>query len=208
MALQLDLVGIFHRDFKGPERLQKLLSILSPDVVSLEYNPKSIIELDQLEKYKQSAEGMAALVAHFCRKENYLPETVRQALPNLYFEYFVSKEYCKYDQKQLLFSDLGDRDLAQQNLQYAFSNSPQTIQQQTEIDYRMANQYQMIDIPAEQVPYLIRRDAYTETILRPLSRKVAHLVGAWHLFGNYHNLYERLRDLNPRRIMLNQADAL
>ena len=66
----------------------------------------------------------------------------------------------------------------------------------------------VIPVQPQERPNLIKRDEYTETKLRPLSGKVVPVAGAWRLFGNYHNLYERLRDLNPSRIMLNQADYL
>ncbi|MEK6939289.1 MAG: hypothetical protein AABX31_01030 [Nanoarchaeota archaeon] len=204
MALELHLVGTFHCDLQGQNRLQKLLSILSPDIVSVEYDPESVSQLNQLEKYKQSAEGMEIVIADFCKNGNYHPETVRRSIPNLYFEYFASKEYCKKNHKPLIFSDTGDRILGQQNVEYIFSTPPQKIQQQTEIGY----QNQVLEMLPENIPDLLKRDAYTEVILRALSGKVVHVAGAWHLLGNYHNLYERLKNLNPIRMMLNQADFL
>ena len=204
MTLELYLVGTFHCDLKGQNRLQKVLPILSPDIVSVEYDPESVIYLNRLEKCRQSAEEMEKVVADFCKKGNYLPETVRQSIPNLFFEYFAAKEYCKNNHKPLIFSDLGDRRLGQQNIDYIFSTPLQMIQQQTEIGY----QNQVLKMLPENIPNLMKRDAYTEIILRALSGKVVHIAGAWHLLGNYHNLYERLSDLNPTRIMLNQADNI
>lgn len=204
MPLELYLVGTIHPDLQGPQRLQRLLPRISPDVVSVEFDQQTAIQLDQLQQYKQSPQGMQALADHWCGKGNYNPENARQFISLLGFEYFVSKEYCRQQNKLLIFSDLGDTKLAEQHLQYALSNSLETIRQQTEITY----QNPVIEVPVEHIPNLMRRDAYTETILRALSGKVLHIAGAWHLSGNYHNLYERLRDLNPIRIMLNQADHI
>ena len=38
------------------------------------------------------------------------------------------------------------------------------------------------------------------------NRRIIHIGGLNHIFGNYHNLYEKLKDLNPIRIKLNEAD--
>lgn len=204
MSLELYLIGTLHYDFRGPARLQKIFPIISPDIISVEYDQQTVIRLDFIERCKLSAEGMQSLVAHFCRSGDYNPETVRQFIPILDFEYFVAKEYCRQKQKPLIFSDLGDPFISQQHLHYALSNPPEQLQQGIETTYQ--NPYFVV--PPEMVPNLLKRDAYTETLLRSLSGRVIHLSGAAHLFGNYHNLYERLRDLNPTRIMLNQADYL
>lgn len=203
MPLDLCLVGLGHYDLKGPERLQKLLPRISADLVSIEYNPQAVIHLNQLERAKKSPQGMQELIDHWCRK-GYPSENVRQLIPILDFEFFVSKEYCKKWNKPLLFSDLGDASISQRSFHYAMSAPLPITQQQTERTYQSL----ILPVPPEEVPNLMKRDEYTETILRALSWKVVHVVGAWHLFGDYHNLYERLRDLNPTRIMLNQADYI
>lgn len=204
MPLELYLIGLGHYDLKGPERLQKLLQKISPDIVSVEYNPHTVIHLNIIEKARKSQEGIQALIEDWRRKGNYDSETLRQFIPILNYEYFVAKEYCNKNNKSLIFSDLGDIDIGQRWFHYTMSIPVEVTQQQIETAYHS----EVITVPPVEIPNLIKRDVYTETILRALQGKVAHIVGAWHLFGNYHNLYERMKDLNPIRIMLHQADAL
>ncbi len=54
------------------------------------------------------------------------------------------------------------------------------------------------------------RDEYTAAKIREVLPTAKHTMvyigGLDHLFGTYHNLYERLRDLNPVRLKLNEVD--
>jgi len=207
MPLDLYLIGLGHYDLQGSQRLEKLLLQIFPDIVSVEYDKQAVKGINLLEKAKKSPQAMRAFIENLCAKGNYNPENVRQIIPVLNFEYFVARDYCKKWGKPLLFSDFGDKNLSQRDFDLILSRPVQATQELIERVY----QNNVIPIPPEEVPNLMKRDEYTETKLRPLaagrgSRKVLHVAGAWHLFGNYCNLYERVRDLNPCRIMLKQAD--
>jgi len=202
MPSELYLIGIGHYDQQGQERLEKLLLQIFPDIVSVEYNEAVLPWIDRLEKARQSPGGIQKLVDEFCKKGTYDPENVRQYVHIINFEYFAAREYCKKWSKPLLFSDFGAGSLSQRHFHEILSRPIQTTQQLIE----MAYQSPVIPVPQQEVPQLLKRDEYAETKLRPLSGKVVHVAGAWHLFGNYCNLYERVRDLNPCRIMLKQAD--
>ena len=52
------------------------------------------------------------------------------------------------------------------------------------------------------------RDRTMDSKIRELRGRVLHVGGLTHIFGDYENLYHLLRDMNPRRIRLNEADSL
>ena len=57
----------------------------------------------------------------------------------------------------------------------------------------------------------INRDEYFERIIRDTTSigsvgNVVAIAGTYHIFGPYHNLCDRLSDLNPMRLRLNEVD--
>ena len=208
MSLELYLIGINHYDLKGPTRLPKLLKHLQPNYVSLELDQQRAATAENAEKnYLHSTQGLQQLVTTFSHNQQFNPETVARLMPTLFFEYFAARDYCRKQNISLILSDKINPETnsaALQALQYSLSCNPQQLEQQIEKNYDSRK----LDFSQIIVAPWIQRDQIAESIIRQLSGKVVHIGGAGHILGSYYNLYQRLRDLNPERIMLNQADYL
>lgn len=76
------------------------------------------------------------------------------------------------------------------------------------------NIFKIISSEPESIPIqqkmLIERDISAEPKIREAITTAKHTMvyigGLSHLFGNYHNLYDRLKDLKPVRLKLNEVD--
>jgi len=81
----------------------------------------------------------------------------------------------------------------------------------------LAKEYSQSEYPVNDCKKLVdfyqARDEYTEKILRReikrCSGNFVYVCGLDHIFGDYHpNLFDRISDLNPRRMKLSEAYQL
>ncbi len=89
-------------------------------------------------------------------------------------------------------------------LSYTFLSAKE-LEKHTE--YRYTERFQKIAIlPPGEIT--LQRDQTMEQRIRKIWRDtdgdLLHVGGLYHTHGRYHNLYERLRDLHPQRMKLNE----
>ena len=233
MKPEIYLIGTNHFDLKGPERLEKLLNHLQPGYLSVEVDKLRARKAEQMEEeLSESPEKLKAIVvATRCFYPDANRETVRETIRIANFEYLVARDYCQQKgiptSLPLILADSAESaaKINPEIYRDTAATSSMTLSELTEV---VEQSYQDDFASPENLERFnsIARDAYTETKLRRLARKVAlyskikeffgqkwsdrivHIGGLAHSFGNYHNLFARLKDLNPVRIKLSEADQL
>lgn len=236
MKPEIYLIGTNHYDLKGPARLEKLLDHLRPGYVSVEFDLLRAQEAEQKDEMLQSPEQRRELEKEIlCYFLNANRETVRRTSQINGYGYLTARDYCQQNgiptSLPLILTDSAESVLKITQeietykditdiLSMSLSELTETVEQSYQDDFVSLENLKRFDD--------IARDAYTEKKLRQLARKVdlsskikdffgkkqkkpdriVHVGGLAHSFGNYYNLFDRLVDLNPVRIKLNEADKL
>ncbi len=216
MPSQLYLIGTVHNDFDGPRRLEKILEVLQPDQVTVEYDQNRAINYHQLQVWLKTGIVTEEKLARVFLREfsgTYL-ETSRRVVRVADYEYGVSLEYCQRRGINLHFSEelaSAETEIVLKDSQiWQYLNSFLNLPPEEAINH-ISQLYQKIDeeeIASSELERfaLESRDKSTEKVIRALDRRVVQVSGATHVFGAYDNLYQRLQDLNPTRIKLCDAD--
>lgn len=226
---QLYLVGTHHLDLKGPERLEKFLGFVRPDSIGLECTVENyhrrIQDHDQLKGQK--------LMLRLMLKEQYGPEAAENVvkyLDMLGYELWVPSrfsrenagvtlvhcdEYRKEDMKAMTQEVFGNR---VNEAQEVTTNFIDDITKMDFVDYQRGvdASYQDNSVaelkrdPASFKTLILDRDERAEPKIRQAfsdsNHTMVYVGGTMHFFGDYDNLYERLKDLNPTRIRLPEVD--
>jgi len=152
-------------------------------------------------------------------------DTLYEVIKTEGFEYTVSQAYARQADASLklvdeLSSGLRERDMAKlSEVKMGYLElSLDELGEQIEAIYNLSSLTQVEQTRASVVSpenSLAARDARTEKMLREVcGRRVVHIGGLLHIYGGEpfyvdgRNLYDRLADLNPTRIKLNEADLL
>ncbi|NIM47182.1 MAG: hypothetical protein GTN40_03425 [Candidatus Aenigmarchaeota archaeon] len=217
----LYLLGTKHGDFRGPERLRKFFQVIKPTVVGLEAT---------MEGFRKDTEFRRRLSdpKYFARTMNdikaALPnaniETAQLILKNYAYESVETDKYTASTGAKLVHCDEPYEIVEFENwgtrLVDTFHNvlmaSPNELTAETERTYSNPN---ILTFNMLTLVRIAGRDRFTEAKLREQEGMILYVGGLFHIFGNYHspfygkgNLYERLADLKPKRLKLNEADQL
>ena len=226
---QLYLVGTHHLDLKGPERLEKFLGFVRPDSIGLESTVENyhrrIQDHDQLKGQK--------LMLRLILKDQYGPEAAENVvkyLDMLGYELWVPSkfsgenggvrlvhcdEYKKEDMKAMTQEVFGDRVNEAQEVTTDFIDDITKMdfvdyQRRVDASYQDNTVAELQKVPASFKALILDRDERAEPKIRQAFSGANHTMvyvgGTMHFFGDYTNLYERLKDLNPTRIRLPEVD--
>ena len=195
---QLYLVGTNHSDLKGPERLEKFLEIIRPEHIGVEYTEKdaqTIIRLHQknlITKYDTPKELIEGRKRYTQGYEVWVSDEFRKSNPETNVSYLEDQ----------LLSDEADNYLGSDV--FKIDKSVNAIYDNQSFIRKIKN------YPEIFAALFLNRDEHFEKEIRKIypagEQTMAYICGALHFFGEYHNLYERLRDLNPVRIKLRDLD--
>lgn len=211
MALELILIGTSHLDFKGPFRLQKLLLHIQPQTIALEIDAARASETEAYHDFLKSAGGAERMFEEFRRMlPDSHPETLRRFMYGQGFEYTTSKAFAQSrgillnlcDDLKGFFTEKIAKQMVDEVSAY-IKMTPEAVQSSVDKQYALVEEVSEIELSI-----LVPRDVFTERQLRTLSGRVLYVCGKNHIFGNYDNLYDRLKDINPQRMRLSDADAL
>ncbi len=226
---QLYLVGTHHTDLKGPERLEKFLGFVRPDTIGLESTiedyHRRIQDHDQLNSQK--------LVLRLMLKDKYgreAAENVLNYLDMLGYELWVPTkfsgknigvrlvhcdEYKTEDMKamtQEVFGDLVNeaQEVTTDYIDEIAKSDFAELQRLIDASYQDISVAELEKDNASFKTLILNRDERAELKIRQAFSEVSHTMvyvgGAMHFWGDYDNLYERLKDLNPTRIRLPEVD--
>lgn len=226
---QLYLVGTHHLDLKGPERLEKFLGFVRPDSIGLESTVENyhrrIQDHDQLKGQK--------LMLRLMLKDQYGPEAAENVvkyLDMLGYELWVPSifsgensgvklvhcdEYRKEDMKAMTQEVFGDKVNEAQEVTTDFIDDIAKMdfadyQRRVDASYQDNFVAELQKDPASFKMLILDRDERAEPKIRQAfldsNHTMVYVGGTMHFFGDYDNLYERLKDLNPTRLRLPEVD--
>lgn len=225
--MAITLIGTSHLDLNGYDRLNRLLKHLKPSVIGVEETEKSFEETSRFAELVACPKNLEAVINNAQKQfPEAKPETLRLWLSKAFYENRAVSDYSRANHIPIVYCESpeeiahfeekirNNRILKKvpKELSMFLSLTPEQARQDIEKEY--ARQvYPVADFP-ELVKFYSKRDEFAESVLRQsiLRQQQINLVyvcGLDHIFGDYHpNLYDRLLDLNPRRIKLNEADNL
>src|SRR3989344_1673517 len=211
MADKVTLIGTYHYDQRGRQRLTRLLDHLKPNTVTIETNPKiaSRVEriaakIDSLSGYDLLELGIYAITIGMDLNQ------VKSTLRIEGYEYLAARDYCSKIGIPLVFADPLLEAFLDKNKE-RISGEVSEITKMTEADLRKAAEEfyrKPIVVSGDIVDDFAKRDEATERIIRSQNGHVVHIGGLIHMYANYENLFQKLRDLSPQRMRLNTADRL
>lgn len=226
---KLYLVGTHHLDFKGPERLEKFLGFVRPDTIGLEpmvenYH-RRIQDHDQIKSQK--------LLLRFMLKDQYgseATENIVKYLDVLGYELWVPTkfsgensgvtlvhcdEYREEDMKAITQEVFEDRvneaqEVTTDYIDEIAKSDFAELQRKIDASYQDNSVAELQKDPASFKTSILDRDEKSEQKIRQAFSGTNYIMvyigGTMHFFGDYGNLYERLKDLNPTRIRLPEVD--
>jgi len=224
---QLHMVGYTHKDLKGPERLDKLLRSVRPDYIGVE----STVEGFYTKVSNHEKMGilrtilLPQLIEDFGAKG---AENIISYQGMIGYESWVSANYSNENKGVTIVAcDIHRaKDLHNHALKVLEANDDDVKSEQkvTNVanmdmeDFQKKLDENYIDIsvldiqkdPALFKELCLDRDENAESIIRDsfsaTKQSMVYIGGGLHIFGEYHNLYDRLKDLNPTRMKLIDVD--
>lgn len=220
----ITLIGTSHFDLEGYYRLINFLNYLKPSLIALEttkidYKDSKIVnELFSNESILN--EAVSNLKDKF---PNLNQNTVRHWLFSQNYDTKAISEYVSLNKVPLIFCDK-EEELKKITIKNSTIENPFLSKEilsflslnLTDAKRNVEQEYACDEYPVkdsvELTSFYKSRDEFAEKILRKHSeetQKLVYICGLDHIYGDYTpNLFERLKDLNPRRLKLNYIDDL
>lgn len=227
--MALYLIGTSHLDLKGPERLEKLLGFVRPDMILAE--SKEEIARKRIAEHAQLDENSGVIRVSLASMYGERADKILRFISMMHYETWVSHEYHGSNPgTQLFFYDPFRTDDLKAVQRHGLGNMVDDIGNATEsfeewvanLDFedhqkRIEEGYanpsvqrlrKESPVPFERLN--IERDENAERRIRELigsAHQMVYIGGVAHIFGDYKpNLFDRLADLNPTRVKLNEVD--
>jgi hypothetical protein len=214
MLNKVYLIGTIHLDLKGPERLEKLLNYYKPDVIVTEgprAKPHKIIKPTKrgLQQFKRNYD---------CDRLKINPETYYTLKLTIGYELAICANYAKKHNVKLITVDnvpWMKKYLNRLEKKPSFDKTMNGVMEKyfnlspEKLISLMNRHYQSrIDEKDLSAGFTKKREALWEEMIRKQNGVVMWVGGAGHLKHKQNNLYDRLSDLDVKRIPLIKADSL
>ena len=218
------IITCSHLDFQKGERLRKLLKYYRPPLIGIE---------TEAEEYHDSEKIAAALsdsqrLEFVCEKVQKMyqdanPQTIRMLMSTLFDDTIAVSSYVSEARIPLIFCDSVEESFLPQRYikRMVQDKESKAVTEMAKIlrlspnEYldSIAQEYSEPSYPVADNPSLVEfysnRDQFTEALLVKQEQDILYICYLDHIYGDYHpNLWDRLQDLNPVRMKLNEADSL
>jgi len=205
--MELYLIGTVSYDLEGPSRLKTVLYELRPEKIVLACTQNNIDEaaaIDKIVANNKSTDLLNAMRQKFIDSD---PETVLEWLNIAGYEYLISRDYAIEQKIELLLTypdleelenDFSDQDLYR-GLETALSLTVEELADKVSSLYQGKIELEHEDISAKELI-----DEHVANFIRSIEGRIAYVDLLTHFYGPYHNLYDRLVDLNPKRFSLGE----
>ncbi|MFW6311357.1 MAG: hypothetical protein ACOC1K_03885 [Nanoarchaeota archaeon] len=218
----LTLVGLSHLDLDSYTRLSALLTHLKPSVIGIEDTKQDFEEISNLIKISSNSKIFEKAITYSKKKyPDANPETLKQWLSSTYGDHKAIIEYSNANFVQILHCD-NPQVLEKIDFESEANDSKSSLNKTLDNFLRLspnaarldiANEYSLSKYPVndceELVAFYQARDNFSEQILRSQTKNTVYVCGLAHIFGDYNpNLFDSLKDLQPKRIKLCEADYL
>ena len=219
----LYLLGTIHNDIKGPERLRKFLDFTKPMSIAIEIDEERAKRI--VECYNESIRELKEyeLILKYLKGK----ETFHKISEYIYmkgYEISFSEHFARNNPKtSLLYLDdfteeqvselIGE--IFEDKVEYSIEDILKLTSAECQKDVDTSYDDNSIKKFRKQKPeifeqLMIERDTRIELRIREVfqsaNQDLVYIGGNFHFFAGYHNLYERLRDLDPIRVKLRDVD--
>jgi hypothetical protein len=227
--VNLYLIGTHHMDIRGPERLEKLLGFIRPDCLGVESTPENAQRRisDHADFLRSSSIARRYLASQHGAKQ---ASNIINFLNSNSYEVWLAEQYFKQNKgSNLLWLDEYDPTQFEEARKEAFGNIADDkndlkldfIEELAKEDFEALTKKidaSYMDCSLEGIKrdpklfksLLLDRDEKVERKIRDAiinsKHSFVYIGGTMHFFGDYANLYERLKDLSPIRLRLTEAD--
>lgn len=232
---RLYLVGTHHDDMKGQGRLEKFLRFTSPEVIGLEATEDDFNEqLQKHQELGSLLNSLGSELEQ--RYGPDVAMNMKQHFNMSGYESWVSFEFSKNNpQTKIICCDKYNpreaRKVARKIVQYERTKQSKIegineTQDANPIDELANTDFQQCQEITDKSYYddsietwkrdmqifkiaMLNRDEEAEKSIRKVVKEancMVYIGGISHIFGNYPNLYEKLKDLSPSRIRLVELD--
>lgn len=215
------LIGTVHVDLNGPRRLRRLLAHLQPDALLVEYDESREKMYEALMKLpgERRTKTLCSAISTLFPDAN--PDTVQRIFEEPDYEYGVCQNYASTHPLDFILADSRGLGTIEQLLAHPRARaclahylrmSPRGLSVAVAHIYHRQNDY-VVTKDLFDLADIAAADTNAEVLLRSAAdrcERIVHVGGLSHLYGAYDtvNLYERIQDLEPRRMKLSEADAL
>ncbi|MBN2251664.1 MAG: hypothetical protein JW724_06295 [Candidatus Altiarchaeota archaeon] len=216
--MSIILVGELHLDPDGYKRATRILEHYNPQKTGIEIDPRLFDkELEQAKRQRQLRKDPQALEKEI--KEGWDKTTAEHYLTGGYntslavFDYLRRREEDKVYCLDVLTAKVQETMQMDQTTDVVGEVKDELFASTLEqLRNEQIEKYEQAPKKAIEEGYLelwdvLARDAHAERTIRMLGEGV-YFFGIDHIYGAYHNLYERLEYLKPERMMLCDADKL
>lgn len=218
----LTLIGTSHLDLDGYDRLSHLLAYLKPTVIGIEETQEDFNETSNLVKVLSNPQILENAIANASKQfPDAIHETLRQWLSSVNYENKAIAEYSAINNVPIVYCD-NPQELRKVDFDSEANKAESTLNRGIEAFLKQTPEEARLDLRKEysQAMYPVKdcedlvafyqaRDKHTAQILREQTGNVVYVCGLDHIFGDYHpNLFDRLTDLNPKRMKLCESDRL
>jgi len=228
ISARLVLVGTVHHDPHGYDKLQRLLAVVQPDIITLELSPYGRgFRTKHSRKLSQRILSRIPGVAG----RYHLPAPLEQLLATIMFpfEYRAVRDYAASRSVPFYCIDLSRvsrhkvrmlkaEALTNRNIQMLLTLPDKELPDSVTMCYKRAAAVWREHQGCQRLPYLaadpsaVERDEHMSRRLRNLctqlpKKTIVHIAGWEHCANSAGptNLYGLLRDLCPQRILLDEA---
>ena len=238
ISARLVLVGTVHHDPHGYDKLQRVLAVVQPDIITLELSPygrgfrtKHSRKLTQRILSQIQAAAGREPPAPNTESRDHLPAALEQLLATITFpfEYLAVRDYAATRSVPLYCIDLSHVSrrklcmlkadaLTNHNIKMLLALPDKELPDSVYMCYKRAAAVWREHQVCQRLPYLagdpsaVERDEHMSRRLRNLCKQlpkktIVHIAGWEHCANSSgpSNLYGLLRDLCPRRILLDEA---
>jgi hypothetical protein len=217
----IHLIGEYHYDINIGSKYFATLESLKPDVITIENIPDSDNLAGQLAKLRRAHSAHDPFSSYTLRLEELSrqnPHTTKEIIDRCFLnaiapELIIRQYVQQHPNTQVKYIEVPDidvlegiKEIYQEIIEKSQDGSifPSSIDEWYDVTEVMYKEPCMVDeLHVSEHEY---RDEYAAAKIKKLKGTIVHFGGLDHMFGDYHNLYERLKPLGAKRYKLNEFE--
>ncbi len=218
---KLIMLSVFHDDPKGKKRLLKMLKRFKPNIITVE-NSAEMSEYFKSERFKMFNRQIRNILETrgLSEKELLLFDSRTKSIAVI-FEVQATQEYCKdiipfylidlWDEQEIINYEMTGIKSAKNSSIHGIADAFNLENLGEEIDSRYRQFMLFVQRIGNGDTDVGRRDKFMETRLREIleenpDKTIVHIGGAKHSINDSRTLYSKIKDLNPQKHLLIEAD--
>jgi len=208
--MELYLIAALGYDLGGSRGLRAILEHLKSDHIVVDYDNLSVKRAVLFEKLLDQEEGRKYLFDAFMDSfPDSNKDTLQKFLSSVGYSYIVPKNYCidMEVEKDVEIYNLNPANVQRKDFSEDMKSVEKYLSMTLEdLSLEISRWYSKdIEVNPESISELTEHDSEVARNIRTLSETVVFIGNLPQIFGPYPNVFENLKDLNPKRLKLNKV---